>query len=180
MRLLEPGHLDEDYPIKTVFENKRFSSIFCKRTNNIHELEGCFLRGQLISNGFKVSNDCIVESGILLVRLQKILENVLFSKKENKNKNVVIGYSSSKCPWFEWSHCNNKCVQYEQSPIFISFIRERGTTWFMSTSREILKDVLNKEMNRRFAKWRLLANATSRILQAFAFLCNEGFKPHSD
>ena len=171
MRLLEPGHLDEDYPIKTVFESKRFSSIFCKRTNNIHELEGCFLTGQLISNGFKVFNDCIVESGILLARLQKILENLLFSKKENKNKNVVIGYSTSKCPWFEWSHCNNKCVQHEQSPIFFSFIRERGTTWFMSTSREILKDVLNKEMKRRFAKWRLLANATSRILQAFAFLC---------
>ena len=28
MRLLEPGHLEEDYPITTVFENKRFSSLF--------------------------------------------------------------------------------------------------------------------------------------------------------
>ena len=155
----------------TLFLKTKASQVFCKRTSNIHEFESSFLGGQVISNGFKVFNDCIVESGILLACLQKILENLLFSKKENKNKNVVIGYSSSKCPWFDWSHCNNKCVQHEQSPIFISFIRERGTTWFLSTSREILKDVLNKEMKRRFAKWRLLANATSRILQAFAFLC---------
>ena len=26
VRLLEPGHLEEDYPITTVFENKRFST----------------------------------------------------------------------------------------------------------------------------------------------------------
>ena len=40
-------HLEEDYPIITVFENNRFSSFFCKRTNNIQENEGCFLRGQV-------------------------------------------------------------------------------------------------------------------------------------
>ena len=28
VRLLEPGYLDEDYPITTVFENERFSSVF--------------------------------------------------------------------------------------------------------------------------------------------------------
>ena len=28
VRLLEPGHLEEDYPITTVFEKKRFSSFF--------------------------------------------------------------------------------------------------------------------------------------------------------
>ena len=52
VRLLEPGHLEEDYPITTVFENKRFSTFF----------EGCFLRGQVSSNGFKVFNGCIDES----------------------------------------------------------------------------------------------------------------------
>ena len=26
VQLLEPGHLEKDYPITTVFENKRFSS----------------------------------------------------------------------------------------------------------------------------------------------------------
>ena len=28
MRLFEPGHLKEDYPITTLFENKRFSGVF--------------------------------------------------------------------------------------------------------------------------------------------------------
>ena len=28
VRLLESGHLEEDYPIRTFFENKRFSSFF--------------------------------------------------------------------------------------------------------------------------------------------------------
>ena len=68
-------HLEEDYPITTVFENNRFSSFFCKRTNNIQENEGCFLRGQV----------CMVEPWILLLRLQKNLENLWFSK------NIVIG-----------------------------------------------------------------------------------------
>ena len=31
VRLLEPGHLDEDYPISTLFENKGFSSFFTNR-----------------------------------------------------------------------------------------------------------------------------------------------------
>ena len=35
VRLLEPGHLGEDYPITTFFENKIFSSFFCKQTNNL-------------------------------------------------------------------------------------------------------------------------------------------------
>ena len=30
VRLLEPGHLEEDYPITTFFENKRFSRFFPK------------------------------------------------------------------------------------------------------------------------------------------------------
>jgi len=51
VRLLEPGHLEEDYPITTVFENKRFSTFF----------ESCFLRGQVSSNGFKVFNGYIDE-----------------------------------------------------------------------------------------------------------------------
>ena len=51
---LEPGHLDEDYPI-TPFEGKRFSlKVFGRRNNNIHKFESCFLRGQVSSNSFKV------------------------------------------------------------------------------------------------------------------------------
>ena len=69
VRLLEPGHLEEDYPITTVFENKRFSTFW----------GGCFLRGQVSLNGFKVFNGCIIGP------FAKKLENLLFSK------NVVIG-----------------------------------------------------------------------------------------
>ena len=35
VRLLEPRHLAEDYPITTFFENKRFSSVYWKWTNKI-------------------------------------------------------------------------------------------------------------------------------------------------
>jgi len=52
----EPGQLEEDYQITTVSENKIMSSCFL-----IHKFEGCFLRGQVSSNGFKVFNGCIVE-----------------------------------------------------------------------------------------------------------------------
>ena len=56
MPLLELGRLEEDYPIITVFEKKGGFKFFGKRNNKIHELEGCFLRGQVSSNGFKVFN----------------------------------------------------------------------------------------------------------------------------
>jgi len=35
VRLLEPGHLDEDYPITTLFENEEFSSFFANRPTKI-------------------------------------------------------------------------------------------------------------------------------------------------
>lgn len=57
MQLLELGCLDVDYPVITVFEKKGgFKFFFGKRNNNIHELEGYFLRGQVSSNSFKVFN----------------------------------------------------------------------------------------------------------------------------
>ena len=37
------------------------SQVFCKPINNVDEFEGCFLRGPVGSNGFKVFNGCIVE-----------------------------------------------------------------------------------------------------------------------
>ena len=36
VRLLEPGHLEEDSPIKTISENKRFSRFFAQ-TNKIKD-----------------------------------------------------------------------------------------------------------------------------------------------
>ena len=53
---------------------------FSQQTNNIHEFEGCFLKAQVSSNGFKVFNSCIVEPWILLVRLQKYLRIFYFQK----------------------------------------------------------------------------------------------------
>ena len=82
VRLPEPGHLEKDFVQSQRFLKTTDSHFFfCKRTNNIHEFEGCFLRGQVRSNAFKV-----------LVPLQEKLENLLFSEI------VVIGQSSSKCP----------------------------------------------------------------------------------
>ena len=41
--------------------SKIYSRYFCRRTNNIYEFEGCFLRDQVSLNGFKVFNGCILE-----------------------------------------------------------------------------------------------------------------------
>ena len=57
VRLLESGHLEEDYPITTLFENKRFSSFFANGPIIfVNFFEDCFPRGQVSSNGFKVFN----------------------------------------------------------------------------------------------------------------------------
>ena len=50
---VKPGHLEEDCSVTTFSESKRFS-IFCQQTNSIHKFNGCFLRGQVSTNGFKV------------------------------------------------------------------------------------------------------------------------------
>ena len=72
VQLLEQGHLEEVYLITTVFWKQKDSQFFfCKRTNNIHEFEGCFLRCQVSSNGLKVFNGCIVQPWMLLVSLPK-------------------------------------------------------------------------------------------------------------
>ena len=71
--------------------SKRYSRFFCKRTNNIHEFEGCFQRGEVSSNGF-FFNGCILKTLNFIGSLAKKLENLLFSK------HIVIGYCSSKYP----------------------------------------------------------------------------------
>ena len=60
VQLLGPGHLEEDYPSTTFSKTKDFKVLF-SRTNNIHESDGCFLRGQVSSSSFKVFNGCIVD-----------------------------------------------------------------------------------------------------------------------
>ena len=62
MQTLKPGGLKEDCLITTFSEFKDFHFfVFGKPTNDIHKLEGCFLGGQISSNGFEVVNSCVVE-----------------------------------------------------------------------------------------------------------------------
>ena len=42
-------------------KDAQYFFFFCEWTDNIHRFEGCFLRGQVSSNGFKIFNRCIVE-----------------------------------------------------------------------------------------------------------------------
>ena len=58
---------------KNVIQSKqKIFKFFCKQTDSVRKFEGCFLRGQVSSNGFKVFNGCIVE--YLNFRLQKTWE----------------------------------------------------------------------------------------------------------
>ena len=58
----------------------------------IHKFEGCFLRGRVRSNGYKVFNGCIVEYLNFIGPFAKKLEYLLCSE------NVVIGQSSFTFP----------------------------------------------------------------------------------
>ena len=66
--------------------------------NNIHQFEGCFLRGQVSPNGFKAFKGCIVEYlsfiGLSAKKKGKKIENLLLWR----GAKVVIGQSSSNCP----------------------------------------------------------------------------------
>ena len=69
--------LGRNYPVTTFFENRRFSSVFfCKRNNDIHYSERCFLKGQLDFNGLKVLNSYSVEPWNLLVCLPEPTTNL--------------------------------------------------------------------------------------------------------
>ena len=87
---------------KKIIQSQRFlkttdSQVFCcERTNNIRKFEGCFLRRQVISNGFKVFNGCIAEASILLI---------LFAKK--KPYDWIIFF---QVPQFEQSHCEGGVI----------------------------------------------------------------------
>ena len=140
----------------TFYENKRFSSFFFLQTDQfkvdrlqiivvakkyiyvcvqfhnwfIHEFEGCFLRGQVSSNGFKVFNpvfnSCIVEPWILLVSLEKKTWESFVFKKLCK---WIIFF---QVPPFEWSHC--KCW----------WSSEREEARFAECSRLLWKRILLK------------------------------------
>ena len=87
MRTLKPGHLEEDCPITTFSEKKdsqlSFFFFFAYGPcNNIHQFEGCFLRGQVSPNGFKAFKGCIVE----------YLSFIGLSAKKKKEKKLRIFY----------------------------------------------------------------------------------------
>ena len=89
----KPENLEDDCPITMFSGNKRFSSFFANRPIKIiHKFEGCFLRGRVRSNGYKVFNGCIVEYLNFMGPFAKKLEYLLSSE------NVVIGQSSSTFP----------------------------------------------------------------------------------
>ena len=79
----------------TTFSEKKILNIYFFSygpCTNIHQFEGCFLRGQEGSNRFIIFNGCIVEPWILLVHLKKKLENLLFSEKHCGKVFLVIKY----------------------------------------------------------------------------------------
>ena len=91
VRTLKPGHLEDDCPITTFSENKILEFFAYGPYNSIHQFEGCFLRGQVSSNGFKHFDGCIDGYLNFIGLSAKTLEKLLFWE------NVVVGQSSSKC-----------------------------------------------------------------------------------
>ena len=94
---LRCGHSNRDTWKKIVqsqrFLKTRLSSFFAYGPcNNIHQSEGCFLRVQVSSNGFKNFSGCIVKYLNFIGLSAKTLEDLLFWE------NVVTGQFSSKCP----------------------------------------------------------------------------------
>ena len=92
------------------------NGFFCKRNNNIHEFEGCFLRGQVSSNSFQVFNGWIVEPWIYWSACKKKLRIFCFQKMLSQDK------KSSKCPGS--SSCTEKMIN-----VAVHFATTRRNTW---------------------------------------------------
>ena len=117
-KCLQRGHSNRGSR-KKIVQSQRFmktkdSQLFLH--TDIHKYEGCFLRGQVSSNGFKVFNGFIVEYLNFIGLFEKKLDNLLFSE------NVVIGQSSSKYLGFECSHCVTKLCSEQFSVCQTLFI----------------------------------------------------------
>ena len=76
----QTGTLGRTSSNHNIFWKQKILKFFCKGTHKIHKFEGCFLRGQVSSNAFKVFNGHIVELWILSVCLQKTLKIFGFRK----------------------------------------------------------------------------------------------------
>ena len=90
-------------PVTPVMVVKRFSIFFFANGRiTFIKFEGCFVKGQIRPNGFKIPKCCIVKCLNFTVPFEKKIENLFFSE------NVLIGQSSSKRPGFSArtvSHC---------------------------------------------------------------------------
>ena len=79
-----------------------FNIFFANGRITFIKFEGCFLKGQIRPNGFKIPKCCIVKCLNFTVPFEKKIENLFFSES------VLIGQSSSKRPGFSArtvSHC---------------------------------------------------------------------------
>ena len=71
-----------------------FNIFFANGRITFIKFEGCFLKGQIRPNGFKIPKCCIVKCLNFTVPFEKKIENLFFSES------VLIGQSSSKRPGF--------------------------------------------------------------------------------
>ena len=149
------GHLEEDHPV-TRFMKTKDSQVFFLQTDQfkvdrlqiivvakkyiyvcvqfhnwfIHEFEGCFLRGQVSSNGFKVFNPVFQQLHSWTLNFigqfgKKTWESFVFKKL---CKWIIF----FQVPPFEWSHC--KCW----------WSSEREEARFAECSRLLWKRILLK------------------------------------
>ena len=100
VRVLKPGHLEEDGPITMFSENKILEFFFSRAVQQHPSIWRLFPKRQVSSNSFKNFIGCIVEYLNFIGLSTKTLENILFWE------NIVIGQSSSKCPGLSGPHCN--------------------------------------------------------------------------
>ena len=100
VRVLEPGHLKEDYPITTFFENKRFSRFFPKGPITLKILRAASWEARSVQTRFniKLFNGRIAKPWIWVFLSTKI-GDLLFSKKR---WDWIIFFQLTR---FEKSHC---------------------------------------------------------------------------
>ena len=89
VQLLDPRHLEEDYPIRTVSENKRLLSVFANGPIIFVNLRAVSREVSKFKRYESFQWLHIVESWILLVRLQKYLRIFSFQKSLSQLDNLL-------------------------------------------------------------------------------------------
>ena len=112
---LQPVHLEEVCPNHNVICKQKILNFLFKRTNNIHKFEGCFLRGQVSSNGFNVFNGRKVEPWILLVRLQKTWESFVFRTRSDWSIFFQVLLSSLSVYNVNWTNDRSSKIVFKNN-----------------------------------------------------------------